>query len=232
MVLIKGWQKTSLIDFSPYTASVIFTGGCNFRCPFCHNPELVLHFNAIEDIDEKEVLGYLELKKNWIDGVCITGGEPTIYPDLPEFISKIRKIGTRVKLDTNGSNPDMLKELIKKKLIDYIAMDIKSDLDNYSKIAGVNVDITNIKQSINLIRNSGIDHEFRTTVIPGLVGKKEVFKIGKLLKGSKKYVIQNFRGTKPVIGKELQGLKSYSKEELGDMKEIVKDYFDDVEIRD
>ena len=229
---IKGWQKTSLIDYSPYISSVIFIGGCNFRCGFCHNPDLVLHFNAVEDIDEKEVLEYLKVKKNWIDGVCITGGEPTLYKELIDFISKIKKIGLLVKLDTNGSNPKIVKELIENRLVDYIAMDIKSPLDNYNEVAGADVFPENIEESIRLIKDSGVDYEFRTTVVPGLVGKKEIFLIGKWLKGSKRYAIQNFRRTRPLIDNEFKKIKPFSKEELNEMKNIAEKYFDNVEVRE
>ena len=232
MLPIKGFQKTSLVDFTPYTASTIFLAGCNFRCGFCHNPDMVLHFHAIEDIKEKEILEYLELKKNWIDGVCITGGEPTLYKDLVKFASKLKKIGMLVKIDTNGTNPDILKELIDKKLVDRIAMDIKSDLEKYDEIACAKVDKEKIKKSIELIQDSGIDYEFRTTVVPGLVGKKEIFLIGKWLQGSKKFAIQNFRGGVSLINKDLKDTKPYSKEDLEEMKKIAEEYFDKVEVRD
>ena len=229
---IKGWQKTSLIDYSPYTASVIFLGGCNFRCNYCHNPELVLKHHEIQDIDVKEVLDYLNAKKNWIDSICITGGEPTLYKDLPEFISMIKKEGFLVKLDTNGTNPSMIKEMIDKKLIDYIAMDIKTDLEKYEQITVVKVDKEKIKESVNLIMKSGIDYEFRMTAIPGLVGKKEIFLISKWLKGAKRFVVQNFRGIKPLIDNKFQEIKPYSKDELNEIAETAKLYFEKVEVKD
>ena len=232
MVLIKGWQKTSLIDYSPFTASVIFVGGCTFKCGYCHNPELVMGYSDIPSIKQKEILDYLEKKKIWIDGVCITGGEPTIYKELPKFVSKIKQLGMKVKLDTNGTNPPIIEKLLRKKLVDYVAMDIKNVLDKYHHVAGVPVETDKIQQSIDLIKNSGIDHEFRTTVIPSLVGKKEIFQIGKWLKGSKKFVIQNFRATRPLIDNSLRELQSYSKEDLEEMKDIASEYFEEVEVRD
>ena len=228
---IKGWQKNSLIDYSPYTVSVIFLGGCNFRCSYCHNPDLVLNFNKIPDIDVNEIFEYLKSKKKWIDGVCITGGEPTLCKDLPLFISKLKEIGMKVKLDTNGTNPYMIKELIGAKLVDYIAMDIKNILEDYEKVAVVDVDKGKIKESISVIRYSSVDYEFRTTVIPGLIGKKEIFLIGKQLEGSKRFVIQNFRSDKGLIDDKLNVIRSYSKENLNEIAKEVKPFFEKVEVR-
>jgi pyruvate formate lyase activating enzyme len=229
---IKGWQKNSLIDYSPYTVSVLFLGGCSFRCSYCHNPDLVLNFNKIPDIDVNEIISYLQNKKKWIDGVCITGGEPTLCKDLPLFISELKKIGMKIKVDTNGSNPSMIKELIDAKLIDYIAMDIKNILEKYEQVAVVNVNKEKIQESISLIRNSSVDYSFRTTVIPGLVGKKEIFLIGKWLEGSKKFVIQNFRGNRGLIDNRLKDLKPYSRDDLNEMAEEVKQYFERIEVRE
>jgi len=231
MIAIKGWQKTSLIDYEPYTASVLFLGGCSFRCGYCHNPELVMHFSALPDISQKEVFDYLQQKKRWIDGVCITGGEPTIHDELPEFISEIKKKGLLVKLDTNGSNPHMLKELLCKRLVDYVAMDIKNVLEKYDDVAGLKVEKSKIQKSIQLIRESCVDYEFRTTVIPGIIGKKEIFLIGKWLKGSKRFVIQNFRGTMPLVDNKMQKIKPYPKEELEEMKKIASEYFEEVKVK-
>lgn len=229
MVMIKGWQKLSLIDYAPYAASIVFLGGCNFRCGYCHNPSLVLNFVDLPTIDEKEVLSYLEQKKKWIDGVCITGGEPTLYRDLPEFITKFKNIGMKVKLDTNGTNPSMIQKVMND--VDFFAMDIKSTLDNYSKVVNVEINKDTLQKSIDLIRNSG-DYEFRTTVIPGVVDKEEIQKIGQWLKGSKKYAIQNFKGGKPLVDNALRGIRSYTPSELAEMVTIAKNYFDEVILRD
>lgn len=232
MTVIKGLQKTSLIDYVPYTAATIFLGGCNFRCRYCHNPELVLYSHLMPDISEKEIIDYLQSRKEWIDGVCITGGEPTMQNDLPEFIAKLKRIGMRIKLDTNGSNPRMIRKLLDMNLLDYIAMDVKTDLRHYQNICGNEIDISKIKQSIKLIRESGVEYEFRTTAVPSLVGKKEVFLIGKYLCKSKKFVLQNFRGTKEMIDKSLKGHKSYTKEELEEIVSLIKDCFEKVEVRE
>ncbi len=233
MLPIKGFQKTCLVDFPPYTASTIFLAGCNFKCGYCHNPDIVLHFSDIPDISEEEILDYLSEKKMWIDGVCITGGEPTLHIGLADFCEKIKKLGMLVKIDTNGTNPDMLKELIDKKLVDRIAMDIKTSSDRYDEVAYVQVDMKKIEESIKLIKDYGGEYEFRTTVIPGLVGKKEVFKISKWLEGSKNYAIQNFRGKGVnLINVKMKDIQPYSKEELEEMKKIASDYFEKVEVKD
>ncbi len=231
MVLIKGLQKLSLIDFEPHTVATVFVGGCNFRCGFCHNPDLVLHFKDLKTIKEEEVLSFLEKRKKWLDGVCITGGEPTLYTDLPFFISKIKEKSFLVKLDTNGYNPAMIKRLIDGKLLDYIAMDIKTSLDDYETVVCVKVDINQIKKSIELIKNSGIDYEFRTTVVPGLITKENIMKIGKLLNGSKKYVLQNFRPNRDMIENRFKNIKPYSQKEIEDMKKGIKDFFREVLVK-
>ena len=231
MVLVKGLQKLSLIDFEPHTVATVFVGGCNFRCGFCHNPDLVLHSKDLKTIKENEVLSFLEKRKKWLDGVCITGGEPTLYTDLPSFISQIKERGFLVKLDTDGYNPAMIKRLIDNKLLDYIAMDIKTSLDDYETVVCVKVDINQIKKSIELIQNSGIDYEFRTTVVPGLITKDNVIKIANLLKGSKRYVLQNFRSNRDMIENRFKNIKPYKKEEIEDMRKSIKSYFGEVLIK-
>lgn len=231
MVLIKGLQKTSLIDFSPYTSCVVFLAGCSFRCGFCHNPELVKNSSNIKTIPEKDFFDFLDLRKEWLDGVCITGGEPTIHNDLVDFISKIKEKGYKVKLDTNGINPKMLKELVEKKLVDYIAMDIKSSLKNYEKTINKNIELKKIKESIKIIKNSKIGYEFRTTVVPEWVTHEDVKEIGKMLKGAKKYYIQNFRATKHLLNESFEKIKPYSKEELEEMRKSVEKCFGFVGIR-
>ncbi len=192
---IAGFKKQSLIDFPGNISSVIFTQGCNFRCGFCHNPDLVLPEKYGEIYKEIEILDYLKKHKKLLDAVCITGGEPTIHKDLPIFISKIKKLDLKVKLDSNGTNPNMLKNLIDNNMIDFIAMDIKHQLkfDLYNKTVGnwISEDIfVEILNSINIIKKSKIDYEFRTTVAKGLHKKEDI----KILKNQfgKNYHIQNF----------------------------------------
>ena len=160
---IGGIQKFSFIDYPKKTSAVIFTQGCNFRCEYCHNPQLVYYNMFQVSIPQEEILAFLESRKNQLDGVVITGGEPTLQPDLIEFIKKVKEMGFLIKLDTNGSNPDVLKQIINQKLVNFIAMDIKAPFDKYNSVCCVPVDISAIKQSIELIKKSGIDFLFRTT---------------------------------------------------------------------
>ena len=231
MLPIKGFQKTCLVDYPPYTASTVFLGGCNFKCGFCHNPDLVIDFSFLDDIPQHEIIEYLDSKKQWIDGVCITGGEPLLYPSIVDFIVKLKNQGLLVKIDTNGTNPALLKELLSKNLIDRVAMDIKGPLEKYSAVTCVSVDKENIKQSVELLQSSDIEYEFRTTVIPGLIGKDEILSIGEWLKGSKKFAIQNFRYNKPMIDESFSKIRNYTQEELESLKLVALPYFDSVEIR-
>ena len=230
-LLIKGMQKTSLIDYPDKIASTIFVGKCNFRCPFCYNSDLVLNYEKLPPIKEDEILKHLKDKKKWLDAVCITGGEPLMHKELINFIRKIKDIGMLVKIDTNGTNPTMLKELINKKLIDYIAMDIKTSLERYDKAAGIKVDKNKLKESIEIIKNSSIEHEFRLTAVPGLVDKKDIAMIGELLKGSNRFFIQQFRPDKKVIDKSYIDKKPFSKEELEEFKKILNKNIKEVNIR-
>jgi len=231
MVLIKGIAKTSLIDFQPYVSSTLFLGGCNFRCRFCHNPNLVTESHLLKDISENDIFGFFKEKKKWIDGVCISGGEPTIHNDLPIFLKKLKELGLLVKLDTNGSNPIMLRQIIPSGLADKIAMDIKAPRERYEEVCGIKVDMEKIQDSIDVIMKSGIDYEFRTTVVPGLVGKEDIIKIGEWLKGAKKFCIQQFRSRGPLLDKKLEGKETFNKDDIEDMKKTAEKYFDKVEVR-
>lgn len=227
-MIIKGLEKQTVLDYPGKLACTIFIFGCNFRCGFCHNPELIADDGRAE-IKQDEVLEFLKKRKGFLDGVCITGGEPTLNRELPGFISKIKGIGFAVKLDTNGTNPDMLEELIRKGLVDYIAMDIKAPLEIYDKVAGVNVNKEKIKRSAELVKNFP-DHEFRITVVPGLFDEASARKIGEWLKGSDKFYIQQFRGIK-TLDKNFMNKKSFSKEDLENFCNILKPYFEKCEIR-
>ncbi|MEM4268308.1 MAG: anaerobic ribonucleoside-triphosphate reductase activating protein [Candidatus Woesearchaeota archaeon] len=225
---IKGLQKLSLIDYPPYSAAVIFISGCNFRCKFCQNPGIVLHSNGIPSIPENEVLAFLEKRKMWLDAVVISGGEPTLHSVLPLFINKIRALGYRIKLDTNGSNPEMLQTLIREKLIDCVAMDIKSSPEKYTTIAGETAHTSLINESIKIIIESDIEHIFRTTAFPGL-GVADFASIGQWIKGAKTFHIQQFR-PEVCLDKSFEALKPYTYNVLLDFKSAIEPYVKKVEI--
>jgi len=227
-MIIKGLQKTTLIDYPGKVACTIFTFGCNFRCPYCHNPELVIE-NGTKEIPQEEILKFLEERKGFFDGICITGGEPTIHKDLTDLLKKIKKLGLVVKLDTNGTNPQIVEQLIKNKLIDYIAMDIKAPLEKYEQVAREKVDLEKIKKSVELIKNSGIDYEFRMTVPPNMFDENDFVEIGEWLKGAKRFYLQQFKGIK-TLDKSLIG-KTVSREQLENFHSILKPFFENCEIR-
>lgn len=199
-MIIGGFQKLTLIDYPGKLATTVFTVGCSFRCPFCHNPELVVETKNFASMQgsrtEKDFFEFLKKRKDKLQGVCITGGEPTIQADIIEFIKKIKKMGFLVKLDTNGSRPDVLKKIIDLKLVDYIAMDIKNQIKRYSETTGIKIDEERIKLSVDLIMNSKIPYEFRTTVVPGIHTQKDFLEIAKWIKGAKVYWLQKYEETK------------------------------------
>lgn len=193
---IKGFLDVSFVDWDGKLTSVIFLPNCNFRCPFCHNANLVLHPEKLESIPLEYIEEQLESKRGWIDGVCITGGEPTLHNDLPELCSRLKEMGFLVKLDTNGTNPIMLKELMDRRFVDYVAMDIKAPLTikKYSEATGTNAEETleKVKESIKLLLVSKVDYEFRTTVVPNIHDMDDIEKICRSLNGCRKYVLQRF----------------------------------------
>ncbi len=229
---IGGLQKLTLIDFPGKPAATVFLIGCNFRCPFCQNPELVDPEKSKKQpvISQKEFFKFLNIRKDFLEGVCITGGEPTIHKDLFNFIKKIKQKGFLVKLDTNGSNPEMLEELLDNKLLDFVAMDIKSSPFNYNKTTGKKIDLAKIKKSIELIKNKGIDYEFRITVVPNLVKKKDIEEIAKWLKGIKKFALQQFQNQK-VLNPSFEKIKPYSDKIFKDFEKILKKHIKDIEVR-
>ncbi len=233
-MMLGGYQKLTLIDYPGKIAATVFTVGCNFRCPFCHNPELVLVNNSqltTKSGLEEEFFGFLKKRRGKLEGVCISGGEPTIQLDIFDFVKKIKILGFPVKLDTNGSRPDVLKKLYDAKLLDFVAMDIKNSLKKYKKTCGYNkLDIQRIKLSAELIKNSGLPYEFRTTVVPGLHTEKDFEDIAKWLFGAKTYFLQEYRDIKildPAIRKKTQG-KSLDLEKI---KKSIEKSFEKVGIR-
>lgn len=220
---IKGLQKTSLIDYPGKICCVIFFGGCDFRCPFCYNVDIVLNPDKLPTIPEEEFLEFLKKRKKWLDGACLGGGEPCIHQDLPEFIRKVKSLGFLVKLDTNGSKPEMLEKLLKEKLLEYIAMDIKAPLEKYDKAAGVKVDKKAIQKSIDLIIKSGIDHEMRSTVLPRLHSKEDIISMAKLVRNAKRYFLQQFR-PEVTLNPEFKKCKTFTQEELEDIRKECSKY--------
>ena len=216
-MLIGGLQKLTLIDYPGKIAATVFLIGCNFSCPWCYNPELVLpeKIKNHKKITEKYFFDFLKKRKGLLDGVVICGGEPTINKNLPDFIKKIKKPGYAVKLDTNGSNPEMLKNLIDKKLVNYVAMDIKAPLktQNYEETAGVKINLNKIKKSIKIIKDSRIDYEFRTTVLPKEHSSKDIINIAKELKGAKIYYLQSFKPIK-TINPKYEKYKPFGQKQL------------------
>jgi pyruvate formate lyase activating enzyme len=231
---IGGVQKLTLLDYPEKTAAIVFVAGCNFRCGFCHNPQFVdpENINEIKDflIPEDKFFNFLETRKGLLDGVVVSGGEPTVFPDLPQFIKKIKDLDFLVKLDTNGTNPEMIKKLIAEKLIDFIAMDVKMSPENYENIVGVKVDGSKIKESIALILSAKIPHEFRTTVLQKFHNKIEIEKIVKLIKGADKFALQNFRNEK-TLDPKFHKFHGFDSEELNEFKKIAEKYVSDVEVR-
>ena len=231
---IYGFQKTTLLDYPGHIAATVFTGGCNFRCPFCHNASLVLKTEKLPLIPVREVLAHLEKRKGILEGVCITGGEPTLEKGLKQFILQCREFGYLVKLDTNGYRPEVLSELIQEGLLDYVAMDIKASLINYGAAAGCpDIDTEKIRESIRLLRTSGIAYEFRTTAVKGLHTVKEFEEIGKLLSGSSLYCLQAFRESEDILGQNTSRvpMKSFSAQEMEQMAADAGKYIDKVILR-
>jgi pyruvate formate lyase activating enzyme len=224
---IAGIQKVSLVDFDGHISTTLFTAGCNFACPFCHNAGIVREYEPI--LPMQDIMAYLEKRKKVLDAVVITGGEPTIHSDLPDFIKTIKDMGYLVKLDTNGTNPELLEELILDRKIDYVAMDVKSCLSKYPQVCGnpyVNTD--NIWNSIQLIKNSGIEYEFRTTVTDDNITEEDFTELCEMISGCSKYYIQRFQRTQYVIN---QDCKVPSDEKLQKFLEIAKQYIENVSIR-
>lgn len=217
-MIIQGFSKTSLLDYPGHLAAVIFTAGCNFRCPFCHNSDLVL--TPSMEYSEEDVLSVLKKRRSILEGVCITGGEATLQPDLIDFMRRLRELGYKIKLDTNGYRPDVLHAVISQGLADYVAMDIKNSLPKYPRTAGMTCfNQDNISESISLLMNSNIDYEFRTTVVYELHTKEDLIDIAHMLKGCKHYFLQSFKDSGNILE---DGYKAYSDEEMLDLCNTVK----------
>ena len=218
-MLILGLNKTTLLDYPGRVAATVFTGGCNFRCPFCHNGGLVLEPSAGDAFSEEEILAFLMKRKKILKGVCITGREPTLQADLPEFIRKLKEIGYQVKLDTNGYAPQVLERLLDEKLLDYVAMDIKNCREKYVMTVGMSgkedcFQINRIEQSVELLKHSGIDYEFRTTVVKELHDKQDILRIAEWIKDCPRYFLQQFKENENIICEGYHGYDKSGMEEL------------------
>ncbi len=236
-MIIGGLEKLTLIDFPDKLACTVFLVGCNFRCPWCYSSELVLPQKIKEQpkIAEKKFFEFLNERKDLLDGCVLLGGEPTINKDLPKFAGKIKKLGYAIKLDTNGSNPEMLKSLIDKKLIDYVSLDIKAPKEKYQKIVGRKINLKKIEKSVSILKENKIDYEFRTTVVPTLLSEKDILKIagwissGGKIKGEK-YYLQNFRPTK-TLDPKFENVKPYPDEYVLGIIRKISPFFDVCQIR-
>ena len=224
---ISGLQKLTLLDCPGKMACTVFTYGCNFRCGFCHNALLVTEENS-DSISEEEFFSFLRKRQGILEGVCISGGEPTLQRDLAEFIEKVKTLGYSVKLDTNGSRPDILKSLIDKRLIDYVAMDIKNSAEKYRITCGCEVDISAITESVSIIIESGISHEFRTTTVKEYHSAEDILSIAEWLKGDSKYFLQHFEDSGNLIGENLSPL---SKEEMLSLADSIRNKLPNVAVR-
>lgn len=244
-MLIGGLQKLTLIDYPGKLACTVFCMGCNFRCPFCYSSELILpeKMKKQPKISEDYLFDFLKKRKGLLEGVVLCGGEPTVSKDLPDLVKRIKNLGYLVKLDTNGSNPSLLEGLIEKNLIDYVALDVKAPKEKYLKIIGMEAQfsglksnfwkeriIKNIEKSINLLKEGKIDYEFRTTVIPTLLEKKDILKIVRWIRPDKKYFLQNFRPEK-TIDPKFEKIKPYSEEYLLEIQKAIAPFFDVCQIR-
>jgi pyruvate formate lyase activating enzyme len=229
--MIKGITETSFLDWDGKIVMVLYTGNCNFKCPFCHNWELMANPQKFPEKNWEEIKTFLTEHADFLDGVCITGGEPTLEKDLEVWIARIKNLDLRVKLDTNGNIPSALEDLINKNLLDAVAMDIKAPLDErYSVACGTDVDLDAIKRSIKLLRESGLEHEFRTTVVPTIHVKADIIDIAKALSGAEKYALQQFN-PENTWEEELRNIDPYPNDVLMEMANAAKEHVKEVRVR-
>lgn len=221
-MVIGGIQKFSTVDYPGYVVAAVFTVGCNMRCGYCHNPELVMPEQYAEGIPESAIFTFLESRRGKLDGIAISGGEPTMQADLPDFIRRCKKMGFRVKLDTQGTNPRMLRELLGENLVDFIAMDIKGPREKYSQIAARPVDMSAIDESIRLIKT--IDHEFRTTIVKGQLEVDDFEKIGQMVDGAQRFALQYFVPSGNLVSQQFRNRKSFDEPEMMAAKKIMTNH--------
>ena len=226
---ISGLQRMTLLDFPGKIAATVFAGGCNFRCPFCHNASLVLNNDMAYNIPEEDFFSFLSKRKGLLDGICISGGEPLLHKDIVEFIERIKTLGFSVKLDTNGSCHSKLKELVEKELVDYVAMDVKNSPSGYPKTAGVPGEVPeDVYKSIKFLLGGRVDYEFRTTVVKGFHSAEDFIAIGEWIRGAKRYFLQNFEDSDDMLS---VGLQPADKDEMLLFADIVRKYVSSVQLR-
>ncbi len=228
---VTGIQKLTLLDYPGVVACTVFTAGCNFRCPFCHNAMLVLP-EQIDDecLTDDEVFGFLKKRRGVLDGVAVTGGEPLLHADMPEFLARVKELGYKIKLDTNGSNPELLSEIVKNKLVDRVAMDIKNAPEEYARTIGLeSFDIAPVERSKEMLLSGETDYEFRTTVVKGIHTKESLIGAAKWIEGAKEYYLQQFKDSGNLILPD--GLSAYDEKQMHALADAVRDYVPTVEVR-
>ena len=228
---VTGIQKLTLLDYPGVVACTVFTAGCNFRCPFCHNAMLVLP-EQIDDecLTDDEVFGFLKKRRGVLDGVAVTGGEPLLHADMPEFLARVKELGYKIKLDTNGSNPELLSEIVKNKLVDRVAMDIKNAPEEYARTIGLkSFDIAPVERPKEMLLRGDIDYEFRTTVVKGIHTKESLIGAAKWIEGAKEYYLQQFKDSGNLILPD--GLSAYDEKQMHALADAVRDYVPTVEVR-
>jgi len=226
MLPIKALERLTLIDFSPYASAMVYIGGCNFRCPYCHNRDMV-DSAKLPDMSLDEIFKFLAKRKKWLDAVVITGGEPTMYKELVPFVESIKSMGYMVKLDTNGTRPEILDKVLP--LLDYVAMDIKASKEKYGSASKSDVNMDDVQKSIDLIKEKAKDYEFRTTVVPQFFGLDDAKKIGQWLKGAKRYVLQQYRPGSTLDAEFPKD--TYCKESIEEFSGAIRPYFGEVIVR-
>lgn len=227
---IKGFQGTSLLDYPGKIASLVFFGGCNLTCPFCHNPGLVLDPGQYPDLSVETLLEELAERRTFIDGVVISGGEPTLDPGLPDLLSRIRELGLLVKLDTNGLAPRVLERLLAGNLVDYVAIDLKTAPERYPQLHSGPVSVADLQRSVSLVVDGGVNHEFRTTCVPDFVGQGDIRRIGETLQGARRWVLQQFV-PRHALSLHLQGIEPYPPAQLEILAALAAPYAREVSIR-
>ena len=224
-----GFQKTSLLEYPDRISAIVWTVGCNFKCPFCYNTALVE--GNVELIPEDEILSFLKKRKGMLEALSISGGEPLLQKDIADFTAKVKKLGYLVKIDTNGMYPEMLKELIDRNLVDYVSMDVKAPPEKYRRLTGSSINIKDINSSINLIQELAPDYEFRTTFVPTYLKKQDIIQIAKWLKGAKRFYLQQYKHDAPHLSSSLSKTKPYTKKYVLETFEQISPFFNECHVR-